>query len=306
MITTICMNPSFDKTVEVDSLAIGEVNRIRSARIDLGGKGVNVAVVAQRLGVEALCVGCMGSDGAELLESMMDAEGIRHSFLTVGGNVRTNLKIVSRAGQPVTEVNEPGPAMTTEMLKAFFELAAEQAKDSGYAVITGSLPPGCPAGTYRGLLEALRIPCVLDVGGTELILGCEARPLLIKPNLPELEQTMGKALSTSQEIIDAAHALMAKGAQNVLVSMGGDGALLVTPDKAYFAPSIPVKVHSTVGAGDSMVGGVLAGLASTGDLVEAFRYGVAAGTASVMTEGTQLVVRADFDRLLEKVTVQEV
>ena len=306
MITTVCMNPSFDKTVEVDAMSVGEVNRIRTSRVDMGGKGINVAVVAQRLGLDVCCTGCMGRDGAARLTAMMDAEGLKHAFLTVDGSVRTNTKIVSRDGAPVTELNEPGPAMTEQTLDEFFDLAVSCAEKSEYAVITGSLPPACPAGTYRELIRRMNIPCILDVGGQELLLGLEAHPFLIKPNRPELEQTVGRALPTLADVIDAARELQASGAQNVLVSLGGDGAVLITADKAYLAPAIPVKVRSTVGAGDSMVGGVLAGLAAGGGLTEALRCGAAAGTASVMTEGTQLIVPEQFRALLAQAEVQEV
>ena len=116
MITGVCLNPSFDKTVEVDALALGEVNRIRSVRVDMGGKGVNVAVVARRLGLDALCIGCMGEQGAQHFTRLMDAEGLPHRFLTVPGAVRTNLKVVSRDGKGVTELNEPGAPLSGKAL----------------------------------------------------------------------------------------------------------------------------------------------------------------------------------------------
>lgn len=306
MITTVCMNPSFDKTVEVDAMTVGGMNRIRTSRTDPGGKGINVAVVCERLGVKARCVGCMGEEGADRLSVMLDGMGLEHDFLRVPGEVRTNTKVVSRDGQGLTELNEAGPAMNEELLKAFFELAADKSRGSDCLVITGSLPPNCPKGTYRDLIRAVGVPCVLDVGGAELTLGCEAKPFLVKPNKYELEVTMGRRLDTLDEIVAAARQLLNLGAQNALVSLGGDGALLVMADKAYYAPIIPVEVHSTVGAGDSMVGGVLAGLAQGGDLLAAFRMGVAAGTASVMTEGTQLIVREDYEKLLDHVVLQEV
>lgn len=305
MITTVCMNPCFDRTVTVDAMTVGGTNRIRSMRTDLGGKGVNVAVVAGRLGLEAQCIGCMGRENAPQLVALMDAEGLPHRFLPVDGRVRTNTKIVSLDGQPVTELNEPGAPMTAEALAAFVQMAAEAAAHSDYLVVTGSLPPGCPAGTYRDLICAAKVPCILDVGGTELLLGVEAQPFLIKPNRDELEATVGRKLETLADIRRAAEELMAHGAQNVLVSLGGDGALLATCEGAYYAPPVPVKVCSTVGAGDSMVGGLLAGLMQTGSLREALRSAVAAGTASVMTEGTQLIVRADYEALVEQVQIQE-
>ena len=307
MITSICMNPSFDKTVEVDTLAVGEVNRIRTSRQDVGGKGINVAVVAQRLGLQVCCVGCAGRDGADRVSDALDREQIDHEFVTVEGAVRTNTKIVSRDGKGVTELNEPGAPITDRELEAFFALVERRASASDYLVLTGSLPPGCPPDTYRELIRrAGDVPCVLDVGGEALNLGVEAKPFLIKPNLQELQDSVGMELRTMRAIRDAATSYLRKGVQHVVVSMGSIGAMYVGGDASFFAPAVKVKVRSTVGAGDAMIGGLLKGLDREKSVVRAFRYGVAAGAASVMTEGTQLIVPSDFTELLDQVRVQEV
>lgn len=307
VITALCMNPSFDRTVEVDSLRMGEVNRIRSARTDMGGKGLNVAVVARRLGLQSQCIGVMGEDGADRLSAMMDHEGVQHDFLRIPGSVRTNTKIVSGDGKGVTELNESGSAISPENLQAFFSLAAGHAGKSRYCVLTGSLPPGCPPGTYRDLMKAMGgAKCILDAEGKEMLLGAEAHPFLIKPNLSELQATLGLELRTLRSIRDAALIFLSKGVQHVVVSMGSMGAMYVSREHTLFAPALRVEARSTVGAGDAMIGGLLKGLEVEGDMVHAFRYGVAAGAASVMTEGTQLIVPDVFSSLLGQVKVQEV
>ena len=307
MITTICMNPSFDKTVEVDALTLGEVNRIRASRTDMGGKGINVAVVLRRLGMDCRCVGVMGENGSDTLHGMLDAEGIAGDFMTVPGSVRVNTKIVCRERRQVTELNEPGAPMDEGQLQAFIDLVREKAAGSGYVVLTGSIPPGCPEGTYCRLMQAMEgTDCILDAGGRELELGAEARPFLIKPNLGELQASLGLELRTLRAIRDAALIYLRKGVKHVVVSMGSMGAMYVGQDKTLFAPALRVDARSTVGAGDAMVGGLLRGLKAEGDMARAFRYGVAAGAASVMTEGTQLIVPEDFNTLLGQVKVQEV
>lgn len=306
MITTVCMNPALDKTVTVDSLQKGQVNRIRSSRTDVGGKGVNVAVVARRLQLDAQVIGIAGEDGLDRIRQAMDAEGVQHAFLPVEGAVRVNTKVVSLDGSGVTELNESGPAMTADVLAEFFALACEKAQGSDAVVITGSLPPNCPAGTYRELIRALSgTRCILDVGGAELVLGVEARPFLVKPNHHELAAALRTELKTMEDIRRGAQSLVDAGAENVVVSMGKDGALYVGAEGAFYAPEVPVEVHSTVGAGDALVGGLLYGLTKYGTMREAFRCGVAAGTASVMTEGTQLIVPEDFHRLLGRVHIEE-
>ena len=307
MITGVCLNPSFDKTVEVDALALGEVNRIRSVRVDMGGKGVNVAVVARRLGLDALCIGCMGEQGTQHFTRLMDAEGLPHRFLTVPGAVRTNLKVVSRDGKGVTELNEPGAPLSGKAMEDFFALAKEEAARSEYVVLTGSLPPGCPDNTYGELIRAMGgTRCILDAGGPVLRLGVEAGPFLLKPNLAELEQALGAQLRTLRAIRDAALIFLRKGASHVVVSMGAMGAMYVSEARTLYAPALRVEARSTVGAGDAMVGGMLLGLQKSGDMAQAFRYGIAAGAASVMTEGTQLIHPEDFERLVSQVKVQEV
>ena len=308
MITTICLNPCFDRTVEVDSLQISRVNRIRSARDDLGGKGINVAVVARRLGLDVQCLGLMGAEGSAELEEMMDREGLKHHFLSVPGRVRTNMKIYSRDGQGVTELNEPGAAVSEAELDAFFRMAREKTADCDIVVLTGSLPPGCPEGTYRDLMNALEGKrCILDTEGKELELAAKgAKPFLIKPNLREMESTLGIELRTMRTIRDAALLFIRLGVEHAVVSMGEMGAMYVSEKKTLFAPALRVEAKSTVGAGDAMIGGMLMGFEKEKDMGKAFRYGIAAGAASVMTEGTQLIRKADFEALMDQVKIQEV
>ncbi len=306
MITTICLNPALDRTVTVDSLVPGQVNRIRSTRTDVGGKGVNVAVVCRRLGLRAQVIGCAGVDGYSKLRAAMAKEQVNLAFHTVEGAIRLNTKVVSLDGSGVTELNEPGPTLTAEDLDVFFDLAIEHASQSDYVVITGSIPPGCPADAYRSLIEALApVPCILDVSGAALSEGVKAKPFLIKPNHHELAATIGRELHTLEDIRNAAQTFVDGGVRHVVVSLGKDGALYVGEDGCLYAPEIPVEVRSTVGAGDALVGGLVAGIVMHGHMREAFQYGVAAGTASVMTEGTQLIIPSDFERLLLQVRLQE-
>lgn len=304
MITTICMNPSFDKTVEVESFRTGHVNRIQRSRVDVGGKGINVAIVARRLGLEAQVLGFSGYDGAAALEEALDRENVAHSFIGVHGAVRVNTKVVSLDGSGVTEINEPGPVISDDDLERFIGHVCEKAAGSEYVVLTGSLPPGCPDDTYARVIGALGdTPCILDAGGNALMRGIEAKPFLIKPNHHELSAAVGRELQSCEEIVDAARGFVDKGVSNVVVSMGKDGALLVNKCSVLYAPEVHVNVRSTVGAGDSLVGGLLYGFMHSGSAVEALRCGAAAGTASVMTEGTQLIVPEDFRRLLQQVKI---
>ena len=307
MITTVCMNPSFDKTASVDTLATGGLNRLRDVRVDVGGKGVNVAVVLKRLGVPVSCVGCLGERGRESFLQMIRQEGVPFDYLPMPGEVRTNLKLLDNSTRAITEFNEPGISMDSAQLEDFLTLLGEKAGESEYVVLSGRLPEGCAEATYQRCLKTLEgKKCVLDCAGETLLHGVKEKPFLIKPNLPEIEGIMKKELRTLRGLRDAALFLIEYGAQNVIISMGKYGAMLVSRTDTFFAPALMVEARSTVGAGDAMIGGVLAGLSRGESLAESFRWGVAAGAASVMTDGTQLLRRPDFEALLPKVTVQEV
>ena len=306
MITTVCLNPCFDKTVEVDALTPGTVNRVRTMRTDPGGKGANVATVLARLGVPVRCLGLAGEVGAARYEAMLDAAGVPHGFLHVPGEMRTNLKIVSRDSGEATEINEPGPAVNPKRLSDLLRLARENCGGDDFLVLTGSLPPGCPEDTYAQLVSALRVPSVVDASGKSLRASLKARPFLVKPNRRELAGALQRPMNDLRDVREGALELMAQGARNVLVSLGEEGALLVTENRVWHAAGLKVKVSCTVGAGDAMVAGFVAGYVATGDFVEAFRRGMAAGAASVMTDGTQLIRREDYDALLDKVEIREV
>ena len=306
MITTICLNPALDRTVTVDQLVPGYVNRIRSVRTDVGGKGVNVAVVCRRLGLDAQVIGCAGVDGYAKLRAKAAAERIGCEFQTVEGAIRVNTKVVALDGSGVTELNEPGVSLTAEDLDLFFDMAVDKCRGSNYVVLTGSLPPGCTPGIYRSLMELIGpARCILDASGLALREGVKAKPFLIKPNHHELAATLGRELHTLEDIRQAAQTFVDAGVRHVVVSLGGDGALYAGEDGCCHIPAIPAEVRSTVGAGDAMVGGLLYGMVKHGTIREGLRAGIAAGTASVMTEGTQLIIPDDFLRLIPQVRIQE-
>ncbi|MCE5343289.1 MAG: 1-phosphofructokinase [Eubacteriales bacterium] len=306
MITTVCMNPSFDKTATVERLLTGEVNRLNDVRYDIGGKGLNVAIVLNRLQVSVNCAGCLGEADEQELMELVHRENLRFRYLRMPGKTRTNLKIRDLATGSVTEFNEPGLRMDEQQQEEFLELLRDEAAASRYVVLSGRLPLGCAEDMYQRCMAALPgKDCVLDAAGDALLLGLTEKPYLIKPNLPELEGLMGRELKTLRAIRDAALELIGKGARNVIVSMGRYGAMYTDGQRTLFAPAIQVEARSTVGAGDAMVGGVLMGLEKGESLEDSLRYGVAAGCASVMTDGTQLMTVSDFTALLPKVTLQE-
>ncbi|NLV57212.1 MAG: 1-phosphofructokinase family hexose kinase [Clostridiales bacterium] len=307
MITTVCLNPAIDKTATLPYLEPGEVNRLEDVRYDIGGKGLNVAKTLCRLGIEASCVGCLGEEDERAFMAMLKHEGLVFSHIPLNGNVRCNLKILDQKSRQVTEFNESGPIMDSQQLEAFLLLLKKEAQGSAYVTLSGSLPVGCSQDVYQRCMHTLpNHTIILDATGEALLLGLKEKPFLIKPNLKEMEAVVQQKLRTLRAIRDAALSLIAKGAQHVLVSMGPYGALLTNGIRTTFSPALQVNAISTVGAGDAMLAGILMGLHQKENVFDAFCYGIAAGAASVMTEGTQPLVLEDFQTLLPKVTLQEV
>lgn len=195
MITTVCMNPSFDKTATVEKLTQGEVNRLKDVRVDLGGKGLNVAIVLTRLGVKANCVGCLGEGNATEFNHLIAKEKVSFEAFMLPGDVRTNLKLYDESVKIITEFNEPGPAMDEKQLEGFLKLLEVKAEESDYAVLSGRLPVGCNTDTYQRCLQTLQgKKCILDSAGEPLLHGIKEKPYLVKPNLPEIESIVHKEL----------------------------------------------------------------------------------------------------------------
>lgn len=307
MITTISLNPSIDRTVEVERFVPGGLNRVVESNSVAAGKGVNVALAASALGVDAECIGFMYKEGAKLFEKRLMVNSTAYNFIWCEGSVRTNIKVFDREKGEITEINEPGARVNDADLERMTELVALHAENTDCLVLSGSLPPGCPKDYYRTLLRAvdgLGCRCILDAEGERLALGIEASPYLIKPNRFELETMVGRELKSLADIRDAARKYIDRGVAVVAVSLGADGALIADADEALYAPRIPVEVRSTVGAGDTMVAGLACGVIGECSLEEMFRMGVAAATARCATDSFRVVDRAIYKAMPDKVVIE--
>ena len=260
MIYTVTFNPAIDYVMRIDRLEWGETNRSRTEEIYFGGKGINVSVVLANLGIETTALGYVVGFTGEALDSAVSAQGVRTDFLRLsGGNTRINVKLKS---DKETEINAQGPEITAEDIAKLYEkLTHLQSGDT--LVLAGSVPGTLPQNIYEDILSRLDgrgIRFVVDATGALLTNVLKYHPFLIKPNRAELEEICGRKLHTDEEIAAAAEELRVRGAVNVLVSMGGDGALLVDEHgEVHRKQAIAGKVINTVGSGASMVAGFLAG-----------------------------------------------
>lgn len=307
MITTISLNPSIDRTVNLERFTPGGLNRVVSSHSVAAGKGINVALAAAALGMDAECIGFMYREGSKLFEKRLMMNSAAYNFVWCEGSVRTNIKIFDQSTQTITEINEPGVQVSENDLKRMSELVTLHAENSDYLVMAGSLPPGCPKDYYRTLIqsvEGLGCRCVLDADGEALRFGLEAQPFMIKPNRFELETMSGRELKTLAEIRDAAMKYIAMGVSVVAVSLGAEGALITDGDETLYAPVLNIDVRSTVGAGDSMVAGMVCGCMGDNSLEDTFRMGVACATARCMTEGNKVVDKRIYKALLDMVQIE--
>ena len=309
MITSISLNPSIDRTLTVENFTAGGLNRVISSTDVAAGKGINVALTFSALGLDAECIGFMYRDSGSLFERRLMVNSTAYDFIWCEGSARTNIKVFDRVAGVVTELNESGRTVEPENLEKMVELVTRHAEDSDFLVLSGSLPPGCPDDYYRTLINAvdgLGCRCVLDADGDRLKYGLEARPFMIKPNRYELEMMTGRKLDTVAEIREAAATYIDMGVKVVAVSLGADGAIILRGDEALYAPKLNIEVKSTVGAGDSMVAGLVAGFMGENELEECFRMGIASATARCMTEGFKVVDKTVYRALMDMVKIERI
>lgn len=298
MIYTVTFNPSLDYVIQVDKLVPGEINRTTHEAVYPGGKGNNVSVILSNLGHSSKALGFTAGFTGEALENMLKEFGCDTAFIRLPeGSTRINVKI--NAGEE-TEINGQGPVITEEAQQALFE-QLDALKEEDILVLAGSIPNTLPSDIYERILEHLQgrgIHFVVDATKDLLLKVLKYHPFLIKPNNHELGEMFGVTLKNRDEIVAYAKKLQEMGAENVLVSMAGDGAILLTEDGVIYEAKPPKgKVLNSVGAGDSMVAGFLTGYLNTGDYEKAFRLGVVTGSATAFQYW--LATKEDIVALME-------
>lgn len=283
MIYTVTLNPSIDFIVRLDTLTIGEVNRMTSDDKFVGGKGINVSRVLKHLGIDNTATGFIGGFTGRFITDGLAAEGIATQFVEVADDTRINVKV--KAGEE-TEINGAGPRISDEKLAELESILAGLTSDDT-EVFAGSAPSSLGNQVYNTLIPIAKqagAEVVCDFEGQTLLDALNYQPLLVKPNNHELAAIFDVTLNGLADIEKYARELLTKGAKNVIISMAGDGALLVTPEAAYFAKPIKGTVKNSVGAGDSMVAGFTGEYVKSGDPIEALKWGVACGTATTFSD----------------------
>lgn len=305
-ILTITLNPALDLTVELPALRVGEVNRGEALHEHAAGKGLNVAQVLADLGHQLTVTGFLGSDNLDRFEALFRQRGFTDAFIRVPGETRRNIKVAEADGR-VTDINGNGAAVSTEAQAALLERLTKIAPGHEVAIVAGSLPPGVSLPWLQQLLEVLHglgLRVALDTSGAALRTGLGCRPWLVKPNTEELAQALNAPVEDLADQASAAKALHDRGVEHVVISQGAQGVSWFTPQHALHALPPTVAVASTVGAGDSLLAGMVHGLLSQTAPQNTLRTATAIAAMAVTQIGFGITDHAALERLDSGVSVR--
>ncbi|ASR48234.1 1-phosphofructokinase [Paenibacillus kribbensis] len=300
MIYTVTLNPSIDYIVEVDDLKLGDLNRMKRDLKLPGGKGINVSRILNQLGADSTAIGFLGGFTGRFIDDTLREESIKTDFVVIEDDTRINIKL--KHGDE-TEINGLGPAIHEHEANALVQKLSGLQKND-IVVLSGSIPPSLGGDFYSRLIRVCQqtgAEFVIDTTGEALMKALVHKPLLVKPNHHELAELFGVTIHSKEEIVTYGRKLLEAGAKNVLISMAGEGALFITADEVYHANVPAGTVKNSVGAGDSMIAGFVGTLALFGDPIEAFRTGVASGSATAFSD--DLATREKIEQLRPQVTI---
>lgn len=305
-VITLTLNPAIDKTILIDKFSFGDLNRVKAVRMDAGGKGINVAKVLKKFGTDVIATGLSAGFQGQRLLGYLQEEGIANDFLILEGETRVNLKVIDAYTNITTEINESGFNVDKSVLESFEEKLSKHLDDADILVLAGSLPPGVPKDIYRKYINMAKeknLLTILDADGETLLEGIKACPYAIKPNIHELQALIGRELKDDYEVTHAAKQLINNGIKLVIVSMGGEGSIVVDEKEAFRVKPFPITPKSTVGAGDSMVAVLTYNLIQKDNLETIARWVTTAGTITASKSGTQVCSKEEIIKFLDKVNV---
>ena len=341
MITVVSMNPSIDLTYNIPTLARGQSHRVSVVRQDIAGKAVNNVLALSNLGLPCRLVGFDFIQNGDLLKKPLDEAKIPHDLTKTNGAIRTNIKIFEEETGIMTEINQEGQHVPEKDIRALVDKIANYTTNTSeitneitnevtceMLILSGSLPQGVPTDIYAQIIKSIntsktpgktptgktppsKTPIIVDTSGPALLSAISALkkgPHFIKPNLQELESTCGQKLPTRDSQISTCRFLLHKynGLKAICLSLGEQGALMIGREEAFFAPAMDIKVRGVQGAGDSMVAGIAAALyeSPTTPLDALLLYAMAAAAASLILEGTQMVTKEGFTKMMSQVQVR--
>ncbi|MCI1666337.1 MAG: 1-phosphofructokinase family hexose kinase [Atopobiaceae bacterium] len=309
MICTVTLNTSIDKAYQISSpLEVGEVQRVATVIDVAGGKGLNCSRAVATCGEEVLATGFVGGNNGQLLCDLLAADGIAQDFVHVATETRCCINVLEPSGRS-TEFLEPGREVTSAEVDAMVEKIGQLAAKADVVTMNGSVPAGMPKDSYVALVSAVRAlgkPVILDTSGELLLNGVEALPTMVKPNTDEIGAVLGRKVSSTEEVASAARELHAKGISQVVVSLGGDGAIMCCDEGTFRGRAPRIEVVNPVGSGDTMVGAFAVAMARGMSAPDQLAYAMSCASANCLTASTGHFDMAEADRLREGTTVERI
>ncbi|HZR38593.1 MAG TPA: 1-phosphofructokinase [Ktedonobacteraceae bacterium] len=305
-IATVTLNPAIDQTVRVDHFRPNAVNYAQTMHFDAGGKGINVASFLADAGFFPTVTGFLGQDNADIFEQFFASKNLNDQFVRIPGRTRIGVKIVDEVNQQTTDINMPGLTPPVEAIDTLYRTIERLVDICDWFVLSGTLPPGVPSDAYARLINQLKgygKQVVLDTSRDALREGIRACPTIVKPNIDELQQLTGQSLTDDRAIEQAARQLVESGIHLVVVSMGEQGAMFVDQTSTLLGVPPSVLVKSTVGAGDAMVAGLIAGLIRGSSLADCARLATAFSLGAITRLGSQLPDLQSLHAYAEQVSI---
>jgi 1-phosphofructokinase family hexose kinase len=306
VIATVTLNPTIDKTIHVSRLALNDTNRVIKMETDAGGKGINCSRMVKELGGDTLAVAFLGGSTGEMVKSVLRMAEIDLAHIETSCATRTCIAIEESTGNPPTSLNELGGPIEHDEFVRMLEVVRNAARSARFVVFGGSVPLGLTPEVYRVLMQvchAKGIKTVLDTDGSALHSGIATKPWMVKPNRAEAERLTGKTLKEKPEVARAALEIANTGIDVVVISLGSQGAVAASGGCLYDVVAPKTKPISTIGSGDSFIGGFLVGMERGLPVEECLRLGAAAGAATAISDGSCIGSKVDVDRLLGDVKV---
>jgi len=300
MIYTITLNPALDYNLELEKVELGKLNLSNKAYFLGGGKGINVSKVLKNLNIDSIALGFVGGFTGTFIKNDLEIRGVKEEFVEVEGSTRINIKLKENSCE--SEIAGLSPQITEEKIQILFEkLRKITSKD--IVVMSGSVPKGITNKIYLQIMEQLPkgVKVILDARGEAFKEALKGKPFLVKPNIHELEEFLERKINTLEEIVQGARDIQKCGAQNVVVSMGKDGSILCTEGSIYKGNVPKGVLRNSVGAGDSMVAGIVAQLARDKEIAEAYKFGIASGSATAFSY--ELCTLEEIESLIKEVEV---
>ena len=305
MIYTVTLNPAVDYYMDMNKLEEGELNKVNNSYTLAGGKGINVSKVLKNFGIESMALGFCGGFTGEYIRADLNKYGIKDNFILLEEDTRINVKIKTEKKE--TEIMGKSPKILKQNIDALLSIV-DSIEDNDILVLSGSVPSSVKEDIYKDIIDKTKsknnVRVILDSRENAFKIAVKEKVFLTKPNKKELSEYFGKDIRSVYDIIVYAQQLVKDGSENVIVSLGKEGSIIVNKDEAYIGNAPDGELVSSVGAGDAMVAGIVYGISQNLSIIDAYKYAIASGTATAFSEG--LTTFESMNNLLDKVEVKKI